>query len=194
MKIGLLAIALSLSMPLSLSLPLTLAAMGAKPQLPRPEVGLAVGEKAPPLQALDEAGNAWDLAAALKKGPVILLFNRGHWCPVCQNELKTLQAEVLPQARAQGVEIVVLSVDGPEQNLKTRVRFGYEFTLLGVGEAQLAAYGVLNEEAKSRPRYAHPGVFALAQDGSVRWARADKDYRKRATLEQWKEALAALKP
>jgi peroxiredoxin len=174
--------------------PTLLLAMAAKPQIPRPDVGLAVGDKAPALQAQDEAGHAWDLSAALKKGPVILLFNRGHWCPVCQNELKALQAEILPQATAQGVEIIVVSVDSPEQNLKTRVKFGYEFTLLSAGESQLEAYRVLNAEAKSKPRYAHPGVFALSQDGVVRWARADKDYRKRASLAQWAEALEKLKP
>lgn len=174
--------------------PALLLAMAGRPQAPRPDVGLAVGDKAPALQAKDEAGKDWELAAELKKGPVLLLFNRGHWCPVCQRELKALQAEVLPQAQAQGVSVIVLSVDSPEQNLATRVKFGYEFSLLSVGEAQLQDYRILNEEAKSKPRYAHPGIFVLSKDGVVRWARADKDYRTRATPAQLLEALKGLKP
>jgi hypothetical protein len=43
--------------------------------------GLKVGDKAPEFAAKDQSGRAVSLKEALKRGPVVMLFYRGQWCP-----------------------------------------------------------------------------------------------------------------
>ena len=50
-------------------------------------VGLAAprpGETMPHFLLPDEAGRLVSLSSLLEKGPVVVSFNRGHWCPYCQ--------------------------------------------------------------------------------------------------------------
>lgn len=145
-----------------------------------PLVGLAVGASAPGLTALDQDGKVWDLSQALESGPVLLIFQRGHWCPYCMAELKEVQAKVLAEAKDAGVSVFALSVDPPAKNKATREEFGLEFPLLSVDEKVLKAFKILNLEAKSKPRYAHPATYLVGKDGVIRWARADKNYKIRA--------------
>lgn len=53
--------------------------------------GKAVGETVENFIATDADGNTFNLKTALKEGPVILLFYRGQWCPVCNHHLSQLQ-------------------------------------------------------------------------------------------------------
>ncbi|MFN7967596.1 MAG: hypothetical protein U0V87_18125 [Acidobacteriota bacterium] len=41
--------------------------------------GIAVGESAPPFSLVDQRGAETSLTDALKRGPVLLVFYRGHW-------------------------------------------------------------------------------------------------------------------
>jgi len=45
--------------------------------------GLKVGDAAPVFTAKDQNGKTISLKEALKKGPVVMLFYRGQWCPFC---------------------------------------------------------------------------------------------------------------
>ena len=45
--------------------------------------GLNVGVPAPTFKAFDAKGNLFSLQHALKEGPVVIIFYRGFWCPVC---------------------------------------------------------------------------------------------------------------
>ena len=53
--------------------------------------GLAVGETAPLFRAKDAVGREVNLQQLLKKGPVVLYFYRGQWCPFCNKQLSQLQ-------------------------------------------------------------------------------------------------------
>jgi len=48
------------------------------------------------------------LSDLLKKGPVILTFYRGGWCPFCNLQLKSYQAH-LAEIRTKGAELVAVS-------------------------------------------------------------------------------------
>lgn len=47
---------------------------------------LVVGEKAPLFTGKDHDGNIFFLADKLKKGPVVVIFYPGAWCPYCNRE------------------------------------------------------------------------------------------------------------
>jgi peroxiredoxin len=49
----------------------------------------------------------------LKKGPVVLSFYRGEWCPFCNLELRAYQ-QALPKMEALGAAFVAVSPEKPE--------------------------------------------------------------------------------
>src|SRR5215470_12745372 len=62
---------------------------------------LKVGDRAPAIVLENASGATVDVGALLKKGPVIVTFYRGGWCPYCNLELKAYQ-EILPEIVAAG--------------------------------------------------------------------------------------------
>jgi peroxiredoxin len=62
-------------------------------RLARGEVGQdapAIGEPMPPFLLPDASGRAVGLDELCAAGPVVVSFNRGHWCSFCKIELATL--------------------------------------------------------------------------------------------------------
>ncbi len=57
---------------------------------------LKEGAQAPDFTLPDALGNAVTLSHLLRKGPVVISFYRGEWCPYCNLELRAYQ-RVLPQ-------------------------------------------------------------------------------------------------
>ncbi len=55
------------------------------------EQALKVGNRAPSFNLPDQDGAMVSSADLLTKGPVVLSFYRGVWCPFCNIELKALQ-------------------------------------------------------------------------------------------------------
>ncbi len=53
---------------------------------------LGVGDSVPDFTLPDPKGNDVQLSQLLQKGPVVLSFYRGAWCPYCNLELRGLQA------------------------------------------------------------------------------------------------------
>ena len=89
------------------------AAADAFAQSPAPAPGLvastlAVGSMAPVFTAKDAGGHEVNLQKLLKKGPVVLYFYRGQWCPYCNKQLSQLQ-DSLAQLTAKGAQVVVVS-------------------------------------------------------------------------------------
>src|ERR1700741_4899754 len=58
-----------------------------------------VGDRAPAIRLRDQHGEDFDIADLLAKGPVLVTFYRGGWCPFCNLELKAYQAAQPPSRR-----------------------------------------------------------------------------------------------
>ena len=56
----------------------------------KPE-GLFINSKAPDFKVKDQSGVEINLKELRKKGPVVILFYRGNWCPYCSKELTRFQ-------------------------------------------------------------------------------------------------------
>lgn len=91
--------------------------------------GLSVGAKAPMFSATDADGKKYKLKSDLKKGPVVVLFYRGQWCPVCNRYLSRLQ-DSLQQIYSKGATVIAISPEKPELLGKTREKTKASFTLL----------------------------------------------------------------
>ena len=78
--------------------------------LDRGELGPQIGE---PMQAFslpDENGCLVSLTSLLQSGPAVISFNRGHWCPYCKLELRSLAA-IHGQIRQLGARVVSIMPD-----------------------------------------------------------------------------------
>src|SRR5271170_4118163 len=161
---------------------------------------LKVGDSAPAIVLENAKGVIVDVATLLKKGPVIVTFYRGGWCPYCNLELKAYQ-EILPQIVAAGASLVAISPEKPDDTVSTAEKNALTFEVLSdVGQKVGRAFGLVYEftdELKSAYhgfnldiplRNGTPGEWALPvsatyvidRDGSIIYAYTDVDYRDRA--------------
>jgi peroxiredoxin len=82
--------------------------------------GLKAGDKAPDFTGYDQTGKQVTLKKFLENGPVVLVFYRGKWCPVCSRYLNAYQ-DSLSIITDQGVSFVAItpeSIENVEQTVK----------------------------------------------------------------------------
>src|SRR5215470_10783371 len=68
----------------------------------------SVGDPMPLFVLPDETGRLVGLAQLLERGPVVMSFHRGHWCPYCRISADAL-ARIEPEVRAASAEIVLIT-------------------------------------------------------------------------------------
>lgn len=164
--------------------------------------GLSVGSEAPDFKAVDKEERVFHLGSALKTGPVIMIFYRGHWCPVCNKHLSSIQDSLL-HITEKGVTVVAISPQKPEYLEKMSEKTGAEFRLLYDEDYKIAeAYDVsftpeskelivyntmLNAQLKESQsddsqRLPIPATFIINQQGTIVWRQFDPDYKNRASV------------
>jgi peroxiredoxin len=67
------------------------------------------GDRAPTFELEDTNGRTINLTDLLVKGPVVLTFYRGVWCPYCNMELQALE-EARRDIEARGGQLVAISM------------------------------------------------------------------------------------
>lgn len=173
---------------------------------------IAIGQRAPDFELPNAQGETVTLAELLSKGPVVVTFYRGSWCPYCNLELRALQAR-LADIRALGADLVAISPQQPDESLTQTERDTLEFTVLSDQDARVAAqYGVAWEVPKLILEHMRkdrnldlaeinngngsvlpiPATFVLGRDGAVAWRYVNVDYRTRAEPEEVVAALRSL--
>ena len=84
-----------------------------------PHTILKAGDYAPRIVLENAKGATVDVGTLLKKGPVIVTFYRGGWCPYCNLELKAYQ-QILPEITAAGASLVAISPEKPRRHAVDR--------------------------------------------------------------------------
>ena len=79
---------------------------------------IKAGDRAPHFNLKDQDGNDVSSAALLVKGPLVVTFYRGVWCPYCNIELQAIN-EVLPEIQAYGTNVVAISPQTPVNSRKS---------------------------------------------------------------------------
>jgi peroxiredoxin len=69
-----------------------------------------VGEVMPAFLLPGPDGRLYSLDELCREGPVVLSFNRGHWCPFCKIELRTI-AQFHDEISAHGGQVVSIVPD-----------------------------------------------------------------------------------
>ncbi len=167
-----------------------------------PSQGLRVGDIAPNFTLKNQHGEDVTLDSLLRKGPVVLTWYRGGWCPYCNVALKEL-SDKLPQIQSMGATLVALSPELPDNSLTTTEKNDIKFNVLSdQGGKVAAAYDVLFKlDEKTHERYEKavglskyngddsgtlpiPATYVIDQDGTIRYGYVNVDYRKRAPVER----------
>lgn len=178
---------------------------------PDAAIGLTVGQKAPAvtLQTID--GQSVSLESLYAKGPVVVTFYRGGWCPYCTKALAAWETR-LPELASAGGSLVAVTLEKPEQMEATQAKAAPDITILGDPAAEAAkAFGLLfTVDEATQKKYKgygidvaannsngqwtlpHPGTFVIDTQGVIRWAWVEEDYRKRADPEEVISAVKAI--
>jgi peroxiredoxin len=91
--------------------------------------GLAVNTTAPDFTAKDQNGQEFHLKSSLQKGPVLLVFYRGQWCPFCNKELKSLE-DSLSLITGKGATLVAVTPELEVNVTKTITKTGAKYPIL----------------------------------------------------------------
>lgn len=164
---------------------------------------LNVGDAAPDFQLPAAFGAEVGLSELLDKGPVVLMFFRGGWCPYCSITLRAYQA-ALHDIHALGAHLIAISPQTEAASRDTAEKNGLDFPLLvdaGARVAQLFGIAYVLPEGMRRCftdlghalpdvnggddwRLPIPATYVIAPDpttggGRIRLAHVDADYRHR---------------
>jgi len=90
---------------------------------------LKAGDRAPEFSLPNPDGHQISLADLLPKGPIILSFYRGEWCPYCNLELRAYQA-ILSDIRTVGGDLVAISPQTPDQSVAAAEKNTLTFEVL----------------------------------------------------------------
>jgi peroxiredoxin len=91
--------------------------------------GLQEGEIAPDFLLPNAVGEKISLYEQLKKGPVVLTFYRGGWCPYCNLELRAYES-VLQDIQEAGATLIAISPQKPDASLSTKEKNDLSFQVL----------------------------------------------------------------
>lgn len=161
---------------------------------------IELGAQAPHFELPNQQGKSVSLTDLLAKGPVVVTFYRGSWCPYCNLQLRALQAK-LSEIHNLGAELIAISPQVPDDSLSKDEISAMDFVVLSDQDAKIAAkFGVAWEVPEFMLEHMRvdrkldleainngngsimpiPATFVLNQAGEITWRFVDVDYRTRS--------------
>ncbi len=172
---------------------------------------LPVGAPFPDIALPTAEGDLARLADWWRRGPLVVTFFRGEWCPYCRLMLAALE-QALPEIEALGASLVAVTPETGGRALAAKHRHGDRYDVLsdvdcGLGldcgvvfqapavyRDMLLSYGddLAARHGNDAWFLPVPATFVLDRDGIVRWRFAEVDYTRRAEPADILAALRAL--
>jgi peroxiredoxin len=169
----------------------------------------AVGERLPDFLMSDSEGHLVELSALLRKGSLVVSFNRGPWCDYCGLELHAL-ARAYPEIVAAGGDVVSIVPETAKYALKlqqsrrlpfrvlTDLDLAYALSLglvFWVGDKIKDTYrrfGIDLERFQGHGGWLLPipATLVLNHEGLIKARFVDPDFRHRMATEDILSALA----
>lgn len=169
---------------------------------------LKAGDKAPAFTLNDPDGHPVSSTDLLARGPLVVSFYRGVWCPYCNMELHALQT-ALPDFNALGASLVAISPQTAVNSRKSVRQNDLGFPILSDTHNDVAAAfglrfampdylielykGLKNDlpAFNGDPSWTlpMPGRFVIAQDGTILYAEVNPDYTRRPEPQDMLPAL-----
>jgi peroxiredoxin len=159
---------------------------------------LTVGATAPDFVLADPDGHSVALRDLLAKGPVVLSFYRGVWCPYCNIELQALEAAA-EKIREKGASLVAISMQGAADSRKSQRDNHLSFPILTDKAGELAhkfgirwtvqdyvieykkMFNVVLPEIHGDGEWKlpMPARYVIGTDGTIAYAEVNPDYTQR---------------
>ena len=172
---------------------------------------LREGDVAPDFELPDATGQIVQLSTLLARGPVVLSFYRGQWCPFCNLELRGLQ-RAMDEIEAAGATLVAVSPNKPDVTGVTVEEMKLEFPVLSDHDNLVAkrfnlVYEMTPENIETyreigrdigelngtgRWELPIPATYVIDQDRMIRYAFADLNHRRRAEPSEVAAVAASL--
>jgi peroxiredoxin len=178
-----------------------------------------VGDAAPAFALSNQRGEQRRLADYLARGPLVVTFYRGVWCPYCNLQLKEY-GDHLKEIEGAGATLVAITPEKPNA-LEILVGSGAPQDVLAMavkdvpfdvlhdpGSRVAEAFGLVFELPESHRRllsmlnvdvtalngdasftFPDPATYVLKPSGEIAWAFVPNNYRRRAEVAQIIEAL-----
>lgn len=171
------------------------------------------GDAAPAFTLSNATGEPVSLYERLVRGPVVLTFYRGSWCPYCNLYLSQLQTMLTTEGR-DDVSLLAVSPQTPDESLSLQEKLSLAFEVLSDvgnqvarqfttvfrnGEAPVEAMTALGidfdahygDDSRELPV---PATFVIRPDGIIAFAKSEGgDYRERVEPAEFIAALQNLK-
>ncbi len=166
--------------------------------------GIKVGAMVKNFSATGINNKVFNLEEQLEKGPVVIMFFRGQWCPVCNKYLSRVQ-DSLELILGKGASLIAISPELPEKLEITKSKTKAEFILLHDKDYHIAkqfdvlfkpdrstriiyntALGANLDEAHGAEEVLLPvpATFIIGKDSKVKWRQFNHDYNKRASIKE----------
>lgn len=156
------------------------------------------GQKAKDFTLKNAVGEEVNLYEELSKGPVVLTFYRGGWCPFCNSQLKAYE-KLLPEIEALGGRLIAVSPQSPDNTLSQQEKEELTFQVLSDTHGLVAAfYNVLYDvpeyiqetmkqagmdlmeyNATNRWVLPIPSTFMIDEFGTIRSVYVNPDFMQR---------------
>ncbi|PAY05834.1 alkyl hydroperoxide reductase [Bradyrhizobium sp. UFLA03-84] len=156
------------------------------------------GDVSPAFALRDPDGNIVSSVDLLKRGPLVLSFYRGVWCPYCNMELQALEA-AKPEFDKYGASLVAISPQTAPNSRKSVRQNRLSFPILSDVKGQVGdAFGLrlhlpdylveLYKQLKNDlPTFNDdpswtlpmPARYVIGQDGLILYSEVNPDYTRR---------------
>ncbi len=171
--------------------------------------GLAKGDHAPKFKARTQRGDSIYLKQILDKRPVVLMFYRGQWCPVCNKYLKQLNDSVHLIQKA-GAKILAVTPETAPNAAKMRQKTNTSLTIIPdtsqsimdgyqVGFDVSSTYArkienglnvsIASNNGDKKARLPIPATYIINTNGTIIWRFFNPNYKKRASVKAILEVL-----
>ncbi len=174
------------------------------------KTGLQIGQTVPDFTLPNTEGGNTTLATELAKGPVVVTFYRGGWCPYCNVQLKAMDSKI-KEFDALGTRILAISPQLSHASLTTKKNDVLTFPVLSdVNNKVATSFGIAYEMPKvvtdkiqldfadyngsvNGAKLPLAATYIIGTDGKIAWSYVKSDYRERAEPDDILAALRAMK-
>lgn len=173
---------------------------------------LKVGDTMPDFSLPNASGKKIQLSSVLKKGPVVIAFYRGSWCPYCNVQLNSYQQH-LSEFKKRGATLLAITPEKRDLSVETAKSKKIEFDILTDKDNQLAQklglvfgvpaelkalyqqFGIDLEKSQGNPdwKLPVPATYIVQGDRKITYAFVDTDYTQRAEPGDLLKSLDGLK-
>ncbi|MEX1003180.1 MAG: peroxiredoxin-like family protein [Crocinitomicaceae bacterium] len=171
--------------------------------------GLSIGDSAPVITMKSSESEDISLESLYRDQPLVVIFYRGYWCPVCNRHLSEF-AERAVEIENAGAKIVAITPESYENTEKTVDNTRIDFTVISdVDGSVMRAFGVqfdvtddyhsmieekfnvsISETNENKQATLPvPATFIIDTNGTIVYKQFNPDYKQRASVDDILENL-----